>query len=324
MVDIEPAKSSYLRDLQSIRSPSFNRDTNRNTFAYRLSELVFGSLLASYILGFISFASASAVATPGHINLIMTSLFSWTSIVILQQLLISILYSAFTALLYVNFHQSILYLSTNQRKSSTDFILAMAIGISFGISMIFPLSTIFWLGLLTAGVFLRRDNLLKAFTGHVALKIAEETGGKILAGSAPGGEQDSQKNLIEPIIPEVMKALMSSQHPVIRSWVSETTWGWKVGIGAMVSLPIAAFVAELIYWYFFGTLWLLGDYYLRTATTANVAGCAAVSVFFLRRQYVATHTMPSQENREDTKLDDALNNLLRPVKAQILLTAKTE
>ncbi|SEN85460.1 hypothetical protein SAMN05443254_112160 [Bradyrhizobium sp. OK095] len=92
----------------------------------------------------------------------------------------------------------------------------------------------------------------------------------------------------------------------------------------MVSLPIAAFVAELIYWYFFGTLWLLGDYYLRTATTANVAGCAAVSVFFLRRQYVATHTMPSQENREDTKLDDALNNLLRPVKAQILLTAKTE
>ncbi len=255
-----------LKDFQSIQSPSGNRDANIKTFAYRLSELVFGSLLASYVLGFISFASVyvqpsakyhfkpkepgqliSAIAGNDklalnelagmfsidatdqglYVNLLLKTIFSINILMIVQQLLISVLFAALTALLYVNYHQSILYLSADQRKSSIDFILAIAVGISFGVSMIFPLSTIFWLGLLSVFVFRRRDVLVAEFIDHTALQIASVVGRSVQPGTNPGDENKNRTRIVGRIIPQIGAALRSSENAIIGSWMGATTWRWN-------------------------------------------------------------------------------------------------
>ena len=103
-----------------------------------------------------------------YVNLLLKTFFSWNGLMVIQQLCFSILFSAFTALLYVNFQNAKhpLHFSADQRKSTVDFELAIAIGIAFGLSMILPLSTVFWLGLLTAGSDTSRT-LLAEFVDYV-------------------------------------------------------------------------------------------------------------------------------------------------------------
>lgn len=344
--------TKWLKDFRSIPRPSSNRDANKQTFAYRLSELVFGSLLASYVLGFISFAAVyvqpsakyhfkikepdeliSAIAanpmlTMGdlakkfsidatdqglYVNLLLKTIFSINILMIFQQLLISVLFAAFTALLYVNYHQSILYLSADQRKSSNDFILAIGVGISFGVSMIFPLSTIFWLGLLSVFVFRRRDVLVAEFIDHTALQIASEIGQIVQPGANPGDEEKNRARVVGRIVPQIREALQSSENPIIVSWMGTTTWRWNAVIGLMLGLPVALFTLELV------TVMMSHPFELsRNAqiwvVLANTICCAAASAFLLGRQINATHVMPSQEDEEDTDVDQEMNSLLLKIK----------
>ncbi|HEV7738085.1 MAG TPA: hypothetical protein VGO47_12020, partial [Chlamydiales bacterium] len=358
----ELKKQPFLADFPSIHSPSYNRDTNRTTFAYRLSELVFGSLLASYVLGFIAFASVylqpatkfqvtprnpnelmskilgleklkditallsfETVDQSIHINLMLQTVFSWNIVLLFQQLFISLLFSAYTALLYVNFHQSILYLSTDHRKSSVDFMLAIAIGISFGLSMIFPLSTIFWLGLLTVGVFRRRRILLLEYSDYVAFKITEEAHIKLDSGSTPGDEKATRERVVGPIRKEVEEALRSSSHDVVKSWVSAARKVWWA-VGFMIVIPLIPLALEI--WSILSNLFSGKDLtgaveypsqeWLKTLVSVNTLFCFAASAFLLRRQYDATRDMPLQEERGDAILDEELNTLLKPIKERIV------
>jgi len=98
---------------------------------YRLSELMFGSLLASFVLGFLSFPAAK---TNGQITP------NWSAgVQIAPSLFISIAYAYLTAGLYVSYHAGILTMHHMPlRYISLDFLLALGQGIAFGVSMLFP------------------------------------------------------------------------------------------------------------------------------------------------------------------------------------------
>src|SRR6202035_4944227 len=110
--------------------------------------------------------------------------------------------------------------------------------------MIFPLSTVFWLALLTMGVFWRRRILLLEYADYVAVKIAEEAHVTIKSGNTPGDAKAERKKVLDPIIKDVGDALRTSKHPVVKSWVGAPTRMW-IAIGFMVVIPMTALAAEV-------------------------------------------------------------------------------
>lgn len=183
---------------------SLNKHRNTQTFAYRLSELVFGSLLASYLLGFVAFSlgfvafsSQMSASTEGtvhvdaadtHPTLRILSAFLRLGGVsdlgtIGLSLTISVFFALFTALLYYRYHQSVLYTATNLRHSATDFLLAGFVGLTFGASMVAPLAFPGWVTLAVAFALWRRRRIL---VGHWQYMAGALIPPEALAGGRPG------------------------------------------------------------------------------------------------------------------------------------------
>lgn len=120
-----------------------------NSPVYRLSELMFGSLLAAYVLGFLSFASATADSTNDIIR--NWGQFNQTVELILVRapyLFISITFAYITAGAYVTYHGGILTMPFMQlEKLSIDFRLALSQAVFFGLSMLYPMLFPSWLGI---------------------------------------------------------------------------------------------------------------------------------------------------------------------------------
>lgn len=347
--DEEPKKpADRLASFPSIRRPSANRERNRGTFSYRLSELIFGSLLASYLLGFIAFVSITVLPASTyrfvakdpeklvydvagkeltmrtlaevfklettdqglHVNLLLKIMQTPAILIVLQQLSISVLYAAFTALLYVNFHQSILYLSTDQRKSALDFILAMAIGVCFGLSSIFPLSTLFWLAVLTLLVFRRRHTLVQTYINYVALRIGGEWGLRS-EGGEPGDDRQHKRDVEGQIGPMVRARLDSSTHEVVRSWIGPVGGLGKLVPILTIAIAVVLFLSELAY----GPPFERGAVQLVMLVALNTILCFTLIIYLARRLWIATELMPSQQGDDDDKrLDGEVDRLLEPLK----------
>lgn len=165
-VDLPPPASAYL---QAIASP-----------VYRLSELMFGSLLASYVLGFIGFAAA--YSTPAVSPLSAGNFFSLEELYLLRDqalvrapfFFISITFAYVTAGLYVAYHAGILTMPHMPlERLSFDFALALSQALLFGISMLYPMAFPFWLGVTLLFAALRQlqehRELVESF--YTALKL---------------------------------------------------------------------------------------------------------------------------------------------------------
>ncbi|MFH1970876.1 MAG: hypothetical protein ABIJ05_00625 [Patescibacteria group bacterium] len=120
-----------------ISNPSAAYKESLESPIYRLSELMFGSLLAAYVLGFIGFAVT--IHQLGDL---------WTIILqTMKYLGISSSYVCLTALMYLSYHSNILTIpSLPFKRIVYDFTLACLQGIFFGLSMVFPSIYIFLLG----------------------------------------------------------------------------------------------------------------------------------------------------------------------------------
>lgn len=113
------------------RNPAQSYNEAKGDLVYRLSELMFGSLLAAYVLGFVGF---TAYLNPSSLNLLL----------VLPQLVtylfISTTFAYLTAATYLSYHSDILTLPTMPlNRMRYDFIIAVLQGILFGLSMLFPL-----------------------------------------------------------------------------------------------------------------------------------------------------------------------------------------
>jgi hypothetical protein len=219
------------------------------------------------------------------------------------------MFSAYTALLYVNFHQSILYLSLDQRKSSLDFLLAILIGICFGLSMIFPLSSMFWVACLAVGVLLRKRALLTDFGKHVGRRIAEQAGIVVERGSGPGDEEAAWSRELKPIVQELRKLLPTSGHPVVKSWGPVSGFVW-FAVALMGAIPLGLFASDV------GLGWAYDpdQVALRVLLGFNVLYCITMLIFFLVRLVVATRIMPTQDERGEVALDNAFNEVCNNLK----------
>jgi len=111
------------------------------SYSSRISELIFGSLLASYILGFMNFGAQ--VKAP----------FSF-----IELMIISLTFSCLTAGFYMTYHNSILTMPNVPISDlTTDFLIALLQAVTFGISMIKPSYFAGCLGMLLALVFWRQQ-----------------------------------------------------------------------------------------------------------------------------------------------------------------------
>ncbi len=121
-----------------------------NSLVYRLSELMFGSLLASYVLGFVGFAAAT---TSGQVDL--RSLIHEPRSY--HYLFTSGSFAYVTAGLYVSYHSSILTMPHLQyRKMVADFSIALLQASLFGLAMLRPVLYAPLMGLLLGFVWFRK------------------------------------------------------------------------------------------------------------------------------------------------------------------------
>ena len=116
---------------------------------YRLSELMFGSLLAAYVLGFITFAALGSNDTNLAKSMADVTNF-WDFLALFFQhvvargpyFFISISFAYVTAGMYVFYHANILTMHNMPtiEGNNVDFLLAMTQAVFFGISMLYPLA----------------------------------------------------------------------------------------------------------------------------------------------------------------------------------------
>lgn len=135
----------------SLQGTQENYNENCKTLSYRLSELLFGSLLAAFILGFIAYSNdfdllawfLNAITSRDYAQHIKIP----SIVLFIMRLVISITYALYTSVLYITYQQTILQMETNPIHSSRDFLVAISLGFTFGISMFAPLSAPIWLSL---------------------------------------------------------------------------------------------------------------------------------------------------------------------------------
>jgi len=106
---------------------------------YRLSELMFGSLLAAYVLGFIGFAAVYSLPTKDPSS--GEALFLWHLVLFRAPFFfISITYAYVTAGFYVAYHAGIMTMHHMPLKNLRfDFALALSQALLFGIAMLHPM-----------------------------------------------------------------------------------------------------------------------------------------------------------------------------------------
>jgi hypothetical protein len=139
---------------QDFPSPSESYDQAIDSPVYRLSELMFGNLLAAYVLGFINFIANHSLNPNSNglwdIVLWLLPIAKYTSI--------SIAFAYITASLYVTYHAGILTMHHMPlARLGFDFLVALAQAILFGFSMFFPRVFPIFLGVILIAAIYRQS-----------------------------------------------------------------------------------------------------------------------------------------------------------------------
>jgi len=205
----EEDKNQFLEgfEAQKILRPSVAYLQAYKSYPVRISELVFGSLLASYILGFVSVGVARLNPTSEE----------WSKLVCdaLVYLTICCSFSFLTAALYSVYHNSILTMPNVPISDLTnDFTIAISQAVSFGISIVWPSSFLICLGLSLLLVFARQDKKFKALAEFFYQKLK------------PEDEASSQSD--ESNLRDQQKSKPTKIHAMFREKLKETNLanGW--------------------------------------------------------------------------------------------------
>ncbi len=207
-----------------IRYPTIAYDETQRSIVYRLSELMFGSLLASYILGFIGF-EARAIDTERLIPWLLTDIQHLLEA--LQYIFISVTFAYVTAGLYVSYHAGILTMPQRQFKAVwADFLLAIMQAVLFGVVMLEPSLFVACLGVLLVIVFIRKE---------FAHRELREFLYSILQIQDPGGPPDKDR------YHRILNGLLKTIPPPLRSWCGVS---WKLFIAAFSTLLLGIVLEE--------------------------------------------------------------------------------
>ncbi len=112
-----------------MKTPKKSYDEASKNLVFRLSELVFGSLLASYIIGFVGLSSGAIVPKDPEGSIVA----------VLNYVAISSSFAYLTAALYLSYHTGILTMPTVPLdRMWQDFSVALAQALLFGLAMLVP------------------------------------------------------------------------------------------------------------------------------------------------------------------------------------------
>lgn len=152
----------YLNELYRHTKPSTAYRQSIESPVYRLSEAMFGSLLASYVIGFIGLIASQLVELhqkSGVMNVPLSGI-QYTNVLLtgVQYTFISVAFAYLTASLYLTYHAGILTMHLPLSRLGFDFALSLAQPICFGFSMLFPGWFPVLLGVLLLAVCYRQNH----------------------------------------------------------------------------------------------------------------------------------------------------------------------
>ncbi|MBV9826812.1 MAG: hypothetical protein JO001_14220 [Alphaproteobacteria bacterium] len=287
--------------------------------SYRLSEAVFGSLLASYVLGFVGFVAVYiqppkrfvvtsvkdgvfeiAEKTP---ELATISQVQWypEGVLTLNYLCISAIFSMFTALLYFNYHATNMHLTSDQRTSAYDFFISVLIGVGFGFSMIVPLSLMFCIALLTVFALWRKSKVLRPVWLHIAA-----VRGALVRGIDPR-DRTALTRYEHRVTKSVAKAFAAKDN-------DERLQGWgklvTPVIGGFTTLMLAISAIAFGMKFFAPNLNYVGK---RELLTGNLLICLLMMIFLVWQLLASARRMPAPDQDSEAGLDAAYFALIETI-----------
>jgi hypothetical protein len=286
----------YLIALYDRTKPSVAYRQSIESPVYRLSESMFGSLLASYVVGFIGLIAAQlagpslnhvmeeavkvllpniqfASSNPNRMNEVMKILLPS-----IEYASISVAFAYLTASMYLSYHGGILTMHLPLSRLGFDFFLSLAQPFVFGFSMLFPGCFLVLLGLLLLAVSYRQykghRELAKSFYRLICKRqtsIDEET----------TRIQDSRENTFRKDFADLLK---QKKYNALSGWKPVNKW--------VVILSIICCFVGLVIWYLTSgvlpkDLWLRQGWHLPenwlTAHLLITAQCVVVGCCLIGR-----------------------------------------
>lgn len=267
MKELNMADPAIAQEDSKLLDPSAAYAEAIDSPVYRLSELMFGSLLAAYVLGFVGFS-----ATVGHSRATtLSSLLHDELVANLQYLFISMTYAYSTAGFYMSYHAGLLTMPTLPlQRLRWDFMLALAQAVTFGYSMRYGKAFPVLLGLIFLWAVIRQSVEHRRLRNRL-YKLYGQTGEL-----GDGREDDPERETKRAFNQKLVTLLRSEAYCELSDWSPVRFW--------MVVSTLLLMAASVGFWYL-ESLWRFPEKDLLAAETLAVA----LIVFFqthgvLRRQ----------------------------------------
>ncbi|MGB7202498.1 MAG: hypothetical protein WBD16_09545 [Pyrinomonadaceae bacterium] len=185
--------SLKVSDVEEYMLPSVAYKLATDSAVYRPSELMFGSLLASYILGFIGLIlSRVGLIDPSPSD---PSGFYILVLYAVQYVAISIAFAYLTAGFYLTYHAGILTMHHMPLENlRSDFLLALLQALSFGISMLAPILFPIVVGLILLLAYLRQVREHRRHTKDFFEDLKGCLKGQLSAGGPPPDQTTAKKS----------------------------------------------------------------------------------------------------------------------------------
>lgn len=231
-----------------------------NSPSYRLSELMFGSLLAAYVLGFLSFASATTDTTVISATADITKDIIRNQeqvrqvlellLIRLPYLFISVTYAYITAGAYVTYHGGILTMPFFQlEKLSFDFLLALSQAVFFGFSMLYPTTFPFWLGFTLIITAFRQYYGYKQVTSFVYDELSKKQSNEPTA-KVDEQRRDEKRREVRNKHKKDLKNFRKEFRKTIKDYDRFSSWQ---------PMPKAVLVAGIILLFFTPAIWWISS-----------------------------------------------------------------
>lgn len=308
-----------LDELYQLTKPSVAYKQSIESPVYRLSESMFGSLLASYVVGFIGLIAAQlAGPNPNGVQEVLRVLLPG-----IQYASISLAFAYLTASLYLSYHGGILTMHLPLSRLGFDFFLSLIQPFVFGFSMLFPGSFLFLLGLLLLAVSYRQ------YKGHK--ELAKSFYRRICERQSSLDETTTREDVKDKdtFRKGFAKLLKQKEYKALSGWKPVNKW--------VVVLSIVCCIVGLAIWYLISGvlpkhLWLRQGWHLPenwrrahlliTAQCILVGGCLmwrghkilkdrATFLYVRRRSSVSGEENTNLMDQQYLKLLNALHKLCK-------------
>lgn len=279
------------RDQLGPRTPSKAYALASTSPVYRLSEQMFSSLLASYVLGFIGFLAAHS---DQPLDRILVLSIVYTSI--------SISYAYLTASFYLTYHAGILTMpSMPVNRLGLDFFLALLQAMFFGFSMVFPKAFPILTGLLIVTTINRQSS---EFT-HLVRDIKEQIPAKPDYGHGPPDRNQEFRNLKR----RINRLLDKSDYSELSGWnpvkTTMKTCSWiLVAVGTIVWYAVD--LRQLP-----GRLQLPGTWQLPEWSVAVASGIVALVICLIGRKTLKSRAIFFYDREKQTSRMNEQFDLLK-------------